>query len=262
MEALITSYYTQMTNTSSTLVQTEKTSTSTDSSSQPSNQELIQADIECMLHFMTNRGIKIPTTLNIKDTADEAVTIANYNTLIEAVQPTTVQSIRYINNHILNRQGEDQKWHATPIIAKSLIIAGLALVSLIIISLSSKVNAKNMAEGLLASEGIVLLYNLIFICSASLLGVMFYLLKTLSDKIKNYTLLPADALEVNTTIIIGVISGFIVSELFTFNTAALGPSVEMQKMTLALVGGFSSDAIFSILKGAVSKAKTVFATSS
>ncbi|MFK7907338.1 MAG: hypothetical protein AB8B69_19540, partial [Chitinophagales bacterium] len=148
------------------------------------------------------------------------------------------------------------------IISKLLIIAAIALVLLITISLSPDVNAKNQAEGLLASQGLVLLYNLIFICSASLLGVMFYLLKTISDKIKNYTLLPVDAIEVNATIIIGIISGFIISELFTFTPEAMGGSVESQKMTLALLGGFSSDAMFSVLKGIVNKMKSVFSSAS
>lgn len=123
------------------------------------------------------------------------------------------------------------------------------------------VNAKNLSEGILASEGLVLLYNLVFICSGSLLGVMFYLLKTISDKIKNYTLLPMDAIEVNATIIIGVISEFIISELFTFDADTLGGSIETQKMTLALLGGFASDAMFSVLKGMVNKMKALFSSS-
>ena len=91
---------------------------------------------------------------------------------------------------------------------------------------------------------------------------MFYLLKTISDKIKNYTLLPVDSIEVNATIIIGVISGFIIAELFDFNENVMAGSIEAQKMTLALLGGFSSDAIFSVLKGIVNKTKALFATPS
>ena len=124
------------------------------------------------------------------------------------------------------------------------------------------VNEKNQAAGILASSGMTLLYNLLFICSASLLGVMFYLLKTISDKIKNYTLLPVDAIEVNSTIIIGLISGFIISELFNFDIDTIASSIEMQKMTLALLGGFSSDAIFSTLQAIVNKVKALFSVNS
>jgi len=37
-------------------------------------------------------------------------------------------------------------------------------------------------------------------------------------------------------------------------------SVEAQKMTLALLDGFSSDAIFSVLRGIVNKTKALFST--
>lgn len=219
----------------------------------------IQKDLATMIRFATIRGIPLPSTVELSELTDETVLMENYNSMVDCIKPSTVQAIRYVQDHILNEKNEDRKWYQTPIIAKCLMIAGFALISLITISLSPQVNEKNLAAGLLASEGLVLLYNLIFICSASLLGVMFYLLKTISDKIKSYTLLPVDAIEVNTTILIGVISGFIISELFTFNPHDLSSSLEMQKMTLALIGGFSSDAIFSVLKGVVNKMKMFFA---
>lgn len=222
---------------------------------------LIEADIYTMMQFITKRGINLPTTIKLTNIDDDSVLITNYNTMIDTIKPATVQSINYINKQILNEEGEDRKWHQTPILAKCLLIAGLALIALIVISLSPQVNEQNQAAGLLTSSGKTLLFNLIFICSSSLLGVMFYLLKTISDKIKNYTLLPIDAIEINSAIIIGVISGFIISELFTFSTSSISTSIEMQKMTLALLGGFSSDAIFSILKGVITKAKALFSSS-
>lgn len=225
-----------------------------------SDKQMLQQDVHIMMYYSAHRGIKMPSTVILDEAKDNDVLIANYNTLLDAISPATVQSIQYIHHQILNEAGEDRQWYQMPIISKLLIIATLALVVLIGVSLSPEVNAKNLAGGLLASEGLTLLYNLIFICSAALLGVMFYLLKTVSDKIKNYTLLPVDAIEVNTTIIIGVISGFIVSELVTFNSSTLGNSIETQKMTLALLGGFASDAIFSVLKGVVNKMKALFSS--
>lgn len=225
-----------------------------------SDTEIIQKDFHTMIHFSAQRGISIPSTITLNEPSDDATLIGNYNTMVTAVKPSTVQSINYVNNQILGSDGEDKKWHQTPIISKCLIIATVALICLIAVSLLPEVNSKNQSEGLLSSQGLVLFYNLLFICSASLLGVMFYLLKTISDKIKNYTLLPVDAIEVNATIIIGVISGFIISELFTFNASAIGSSIETQKMTLALLGGFSSDAMFSVLKGIVGKMKSLFSS--
>ena len=212
-----------------------------------------------MLHYAVQRGIKIPTNV-VLQRRDAAILIDNYNSMVDAIKPTTVASINYINQQVL---GSDmKKWYKIPFISKCLFITVAALFSLIILSLSPDVNPANQSAGLLASQGKILLYNLLFICSASLLGVMFYLLKTINDKLRDFTLLPTDTIEVNTTILIGVIAGFIISELFSFNGDTLGNSIEVQKMTLALLGGFSSDAIFSVLKGVVNKMKALFSTTS
>ena len=256
---------TTTTNTNPLPVNPTQHKSSTSEKSKPipvenSDKTIIQQDLHTMIHFSSKRGINIPTTVTLNENEDNNTLIANYNTMVNAVKPATVQSINYVNKQILGTAGEDKKWHQTPIISKCLIIATIALICLIAVSLLPEVNSKNQAEGLLSSQGLVLFYNLLFICSASLLGVMFFLLKTISDKIKNYTLLPVDAIEVNATIIIGVISGFIISELFTFNAGAMGSSIETQKMTLALLGGFSSDAMFSVLKGIVNKLKTLFSS--
>ena len=225
-----------------------------------SNRSVLRQDLDTMIHFAAKRGIPLPSTISLSKMDEDNTLVADYNVMIEAVKPATVQSINYISNQILGHSGEDKKWYQTPIISKCLIISVISLLTLISISLSPEVNSENQAAGLLSSQGMILFYNLIFICSASLLGVMFYLLKTISDKIKNYTLLPVDAIEVNATILIGVISGFIISELFTFSAGAMGASLETQKMTLALLGGFSSDAMFSVLKGVVNKLKALFSS--
>jgi len=224
------------------------------------NRQQIQEDLTEMIRYASKRGIVIPATITLDDSKEESQLLSNYNTMVTAIRPATSQSIHYINNYVLGNDNEDKKWYATPIISKCLFLAGIALICMILTSLSPDVNSVNQKAGLLNSNGSVLFYNLLFICSASLLGVMFYLLKTISDKIKNYTLLPVDSIEVNATIIIGVISGFIIAELFDFNESVMAGSVEAQKMTLALLGGFSSDAIFSVLKGIVNKTKALFAT--
>ncbi len=226
------------------------------------NQQQVQEDLTRMVRYASRRGLNIPSTITLNDSADETKLLSNYNTMVTAIQPATSQSINYINKHVLGEDEEDKKWYATPIISKCLFLAGIALICMILTSLSPDVNSTNQKAGLLNSNGAILFYNLLFICSASLLGVMFYLLKTISDKIKHYTLLPVDSIEVNATIIIGVISGFIIAELFDFNENVMAGSIEAQKMTLALLGGFSSDAIFSVLKGIVNKTKALFATPS
>lgn len=223
-----------------------------------SNSHLLEEGYRIILKHALKSGVSLPSSVHL---TDGAMDIENYNTLLGSIAPATPESIGYIQKHIL---GEDEilKWYQVPLLRTCLFITFIALASLIAVSLSSDVNAVNQAQGILASSGNVLLINLIFICSAALLGVMFFILKTITQKIKNYTLLPVDIIELNVTIVIGVLSGFVVAELFTFSGATLGNEIEMQKMTLALLGGFSSDAIFSILQGIVNKVKMLLATSS
>jgi len=219
------------------------------------NIQVIKSDIGLMLNFAVNSGKELPAGINLQATSDEASLLADYNSLRKVIAPATVESIKFINSQML-LSGSTKKWYRIPIYSRCVIIAAIALVALILISLSPKVNEEAQSAGLLNASGLDLLYNLTFICAASLLGVMFYLLKTFGDKIRNYTLIPANSVELNASIIIGVISGFVISELFAYTTQSIGnQQIEIHKMTLALLGGFSSDAIFSTLQGVVNKFK-------
>ncbi|MEM9547233.1 MAG: hypothetical protein AAGA77_14735 [Bacteroidota bacterium] len=219
--------------------------------------EALKDEIGLMLNYAVNSGKEIPNTLVLSETATSSEILDSYNAIRKVIAPVTVESIRYINSQMILK-GKSKNWYRIPIFSKCVIIAAISLVTLILISISGDVNEANQAKGLLNSSGLILFKNLIFICAASLLGVMFYLLKSFADKIKNYTLLPANAIELNASIIIGVISGFVISELFTYSFDNVGnDNIEFHKMTLALLGGFSSDAIFSGLQGIVNKFKNL-----
>ena len=233
-------------------------STEVENKTQIINQRSISEDIGTMLSYAIQQGLKLPSsikTLNVEPGSNEEVSY--YNDLCDVIAPATITSINYINNSILEN-GHAKRWFQIPIISRSMIIAVIALIAFIVVSLSPDVNVENQANGLLASSGKTLLLNLVFICSASLLGVMFFILKNLNTKIRNYSLLPTDSLEITSSILVGIISGFVISELFSFVSTGISDQIEIQKMTLALLGGFSSDAIFSVLQGIVGKAKAFF----
>lgn len=220
-------------------------------------EETLRSDTLIMLQYAMNKGLEVPsgTTLHENDSIDKL--IADYNALCKVIEPANIESIKYINAKLI-QNGRLRKWYEIPVFKKCMFIAIVALIILIGVSLLEDVNIENQQKGLLNSHGMVLFVNLIFICSASLLGVMFYILKNLGQKIKQYTFLQVDALELDASIIIGVISGFVVSELFLFTIADLqNDYFAIQKMTLALLGGFSSDAIFSILQDIVKKFKNI-----
>jgi hypothetical protein len=224
--------------------------------------EKLKYDYDLMLDYSIKRGIPLPKQLildNSKLNNDELV--SNYNDLTNSILPTTVESITYINNYMFSNSAV-KKWYQIPIYSKSLFISILALLAVIAISLSPDVNNENLSKGLLASSGKTLFYNLSFICSSSLLGVMFYSMKSMNEKIKSYTLTQVHVLELNSVILVGVISGFLISEVFSsIVTSGFKDSVVITKMTLSILGGFSSDAIFSILQGLVNKIKALLTPS-
>ncbi len=222
------------------------------------NLDVLRLDLAVMFKYAVNTGKELPTNLTLSDDSDYATLISEYNALRKIIHPVTPESILYLNAE-LTHVGKDGKWYLIPIFTKCIVLAGIALLVLISVSMHPVVNEVNQQAGLLDSSGHTLLFNLLFICASSLLGVMFYLLKTVGEKIKTTTLLPHDNIELNASILIGVISGFIITELFTLTNDHLENNfLVIHKMTLALLGGFSSDAIFSILQGIVDKFRKMF----
>jgi hypothetical protein len=229
----------------------------------PGQENNLLAEIQIILIYVINRGIKIPDSIsnvslsNDSQHADPAILLADYNALVTAILPATPESIKYIGKEFTGNIAEVTSWKI-PVVKKYIALSLFALAGIIGFSLLPDVTAANQEKGILSLTGMVLLENLFVIFFASLLGVMFYILKSIKDKVDNFTLTQVDVFSFNISIMIGVVSGFIISELFTLSQMLPGSSVEVNKMTLALLGGFSSDAIFSILQGAVNKIKSFF----
>ncbi|MBK9256734.1 MAG: hypothetical protein IPM42_14705 [Saprospiraceae bacterium] len=222
------------------------------------------AEIQVILDFIYHKGIKLPDTISAQSLANDdknintASLVSDYNALVTAILPSTPESVEFIGKEFVGNIADIKSWKI-PVVKKYIILSLLALIGLLGFSLMPNVTAENQEKGILALHGLPLLENLGVIFFASLLGVMFYVLKTIKDKIDNFTLVPVDIFSFNISIMIGIVSGFIISELFTFSSSILGSSIEVHKLTLALLGGFASDAIFSILQNIVNKVKTLFA---
>lgn len=108
------------------------------------------------------------------------------------------------------------------------------------------------------NNGISLLLNIGYLSSIAGLGVLFYLLKNVSYSIKNSTLVPEDTVYYIAMIILGMMAGIIASEIIPFGDTDPNDINLFNKSVLALVGGFSSDAIFSVLQGIIDRIKTIF----
>lgn len=228
------------------------------------NNKSLFSEIQLMLNYAYNKGIKLPDSISQESLKNDEANIApqslvaDYNSLISAILPATPESIKYISNEFEGSISKLRSWKL-PVVKRYIAISILALVGLVAFSMMPGVTAENQEKGILSLSGIPLLENLFVIFFASLLGVMFYILKTVKDKVDDFTLVSVDIFEYNISIIIGIVSGFIISELFTFTSTIMGSSIEAHKMTLALLGGFASDAIFSILQNMVIKVKGLFA---
>lgn len=219
--------------------------------------EEIKEELENMLSFAMRNGKVINTELNPLIESNNLDDLINaHNILSKNIAPATPKSIKYLKK--LNTSDNSRTiFSKLPIIRNLIILALIFLMLFIGTSLSELVNKASLAKGVLDNNGASLLLNLLFICATSGLGVVFYLLKSVSEGIQKGTLMPEQSIYYVGLIVLGIMSGLILSEIVsTYNN---GESLTVfNSCVLALVGGFSSDAIFSVLQGIINKIKAVF----
>ncbi|MBL4604540.1 MAG: hypothetical protein JKY02_02410 [Flavobacteriaceae bacterium] len=104
-----------------------------------------------------------------------------------------------------------------------------------------------------------LFLNMSYLASISGLGVLFHLLKKISTSVEQSTLVPEESVNYIAQILLGIIAGLLLSEILS---VYIHPDPKnatlLSKSVLALIGGFSSDAIFSILQGLILRVKNIF----
>lgn len=215
-------------------------------------------EINNMLSFAIFNGITINTevTALIQNSSVEDL-INAHNLLCKNIAPATPKSIDYIKKI---RQDNRKKtlFSKLPLVRNLVLLALLFLIAFIITGLSPEVNNNSLAKGIMDNQGIPLLLNLGFLTAISGLGVLFYLLKNVSVAVKNGTLIPEDTIYYVALIVLGVIAGLITSEIISFYQKDAQEINLFNKGLMALIGGFSSDAIFSVLQGIIDRIKSIF----
>ncbi len=220
--------------------------------------EELRTEINNMLSFAVFNGTIINTELIDQLKKDDVESLINtHNLLCKNVAPATPKSIKYIR---AVKEDVDKKMQLSrlPLVRNLIILAIIFLVIFVVTGMSSGVNDASLDKGVLGNEGISLLVNLLFLASISGLGVLFYLLKNVTVAVKNSTLVPEDNIYYFALIVLGVISGLILSEIISFYSKSPDDINLFNKSILALVGGFSSDAIFSVLQGIIERIKAIF----
>jgi len=219
----------------------------------------LKGEINSMLSFALNNGLTINNEINGLLESTKLDDLLNVHSLLtKNVQPATPKSINYLN--IMNRDGiQETSYNKIPLVRNLILLTLFFLIIFITTALFPEVNNNSLDKGIMGNDGLSLLLNLIFLCSISGLGVTFYLLKNVSSAIRNGTLVPEEAIYYTALIFLGIISGMILSEIISLYTTNNSVNL-LNKSVLALIGGFSSDAIFSVLQSLIAKIKQLFST--
>ncbi|MEQ6124402.1 hypothetical protein AAON49_09395 [Pseudotenacibaculum sp. MALMAid0570] len=218
----------------------------------------MSTEINNMLGFAVYNGITVNTEVNalIQDsTVDDLINA--HNLLCENVAPATPKSIEFTKK--MHQEGSGKSiFNKIPLTRNLMILAILFLAMFVATSYSSDVNNDSLDKGILSNHGKSLLLNLGYLASVAGLGVIFFLLKDVTTSIKKGTLVPEDTISYAAQILLGVIAGLFMSEILSVYIKNPDDINLFNKSLLALIGGFSSDAIFSLLKGLINRLKNIF----
>ncbi|WP_166924277.1 hypothetical protein [Flavobacterium poyangense] len=215
--------------------------------------------INNMIYFAAHNGILInPEVKDLIRNSSVDDLLEAYNLLSKNISPATPKSILFYKS-LSSKWNNKYMFNQMPLTRYLFAAAFFFLICFICTSLSSYVNMNSLDEGILNNKGLSLLVNLIYLLSLSGLGVMFYFLRYINNSIRNGTIIPEDSINFPIVIILGLISGLIISEINLFSSINdKGTGLLFNKSGLALLGGFSSDAIFSILYSAITKIRKSF----
>ena len=218
----------------------------------------LSEEVNNMLSFAVYNGITVNTEVNALIQNSNVDDLINaHNLLCKNVAPATPKSIEYTRK--MHHEGSSKSvFNKMPLSRNLMILSLVFLIIFIVTVMSPNVNNDSLDKGILGSSGFPLLLNLGYLASVSGLGVLFYLLKDVSTSIKKGTLVPEDSISYMSQILLGIIAGLIMSEILSLYLKDPNDINLFNKSVLALVGGFSSDAIFSILQGFINKIKGIF----
>ena len=149
-----------------------------------------------------------------------------------------------------------------------MLVAILSLISLIILSLSSYINNDNMVASMFDMEGARLLYVQAILLAAAAIGASF------SALFKANSYVTAGCFDAKyessywVRFVVGLISGIILTQLIPINLDAVAETAGQSsgmggsmshaalKITMALVGGFSANLVYTILDRIVETAQS------
>ncbi len=216
-------------------------------------------EINNMLSFAVYNGLTVNTEVNslIQNSSIDDL-INAHNLLCKNVFPATPKSIEYTKK-LYEKSTKKTIFNKIPLLRNLFLMSLFFLAAFIATGTTDEVSNASLKNGIMNSNGWPLFFNLSYLASVAGLGVLFYLLKEVSTSLKKGTLVPEDSIAYMSQILLGIMAGLIMSEILAPYIIDPNSDVSMfNKSVLALIGGFSSDAIFSILQGMINKIKSIF----
>ncbi len=227
---------------------------------------------QAMAHFALQKGLPVPSKVvaqlqhNETDMDIASLTKA-HNQLAELVSPAMPETIL-----MMAQEQEKQTWllflGRVPLIRKMMMVAILSLITLISLSLSSYINNDNMVASMFDMEGTRLLYVQAILLASAAIGASF------SALFKANSYVTAGCFDAKyessywVRFVVGLISGIILTQLIPINLDAVAKTAEQStgmgggmshaalKITMALVGGFSANLVYTILDRIVATAQS------
>ena len=174
--------------------------------------------------------------------------------LAAVVAPALPGSIAHVYQHAARAKFQNR---LAPVpVAREMAAVGLVfVVSFFGIGLFDQINAENLNRDLLSNSGWNLLLVQLFLLSAAGAGACFANLFDILKAVNNMTIMPTFSSEYWVKLALGIIAGLLLSELIPLSdvaaaaggNAAVGASDSFQKPVIALIGGFSSSILYTIL---------------
>ncbi|NER13709.1 hypothetical protein GWK08_09685 [Leptobacterium flavescens] len=219
----------------------------------------IKEELHTITHYAMYTGKKISDEvgqlIHSEYTSD---LVKAYNMVCDALLPATPQTIMYISRYYESKK-KFYIFSPIPLVRNFMIVAILAVLSLMVTGLSSEVNAVELSKGILENDGKILMLNLLFLSSASVTGASFFLLSKLIREVKDATLSPEDSTYYWIMLLMGMLSGIILSEGVSVNQVVLDDSIEVNRLLFAILGGFSSEIVYRILQSIMEKVQSLIA---
>lgn len=219
----------------------------------------INEQVVLMAEYAFSNGIKLSDNLKeclINKETNREVLLKAHEELSEVIAPTTPDTLVY-NAHIKNSTNRMGLGLISPypVIRELFIVIVLAGGIFIFCGLSPEVNDQNLSNGLLKSSGIPLLYVSFFLGATSCLVACFSLLTLALNKVKSVSMHPGDGVYFRATLILGILSGVILSELSLISDEPISSALSLNRMMFAMLGGFSSELVYTTLQSIMNKLK-------